>query len=214
MRHATRYGSTLLLGAALALAACGGNKDAAGSAGDVAATPGMTDSSAMSAAPVAPAAVDAATIAALSDADAMALISVSNAGEIATSNLAIEKATSADVKSFAQDMVTDHQALQKQADVLAIRHDAVAEANGAARDKKAMADQMMAQLNATAQGPAFDRAYMEGQVQAHQRTVAELQALSNHQNAPIKQLATASLPKVQAHLERAQKLVASMGTTP
>jgi putative membrane protein len=207
MQKFTRYYSTAALGAALALAgACGKGDNAAGdssvaadsaaAATNTAATP--TDSTAM-AAPGAPGAMTAP--------NALAMIGLSNSAEIATSQIAQEKGTRADVRDFAKMMVTDHQAMQKEADELATKASLTPTPPPQADQKRAAGDQMVQQLNATAKGAEFDKAYVDGQVQAHQQTLTELQAMQGSvDNADLRALIEKAIPKVQDHLARAQKL--------
>jgi putative membrane protein len=220
MRQTKMWGPATLLGAALALGACGSsNTDAAGdtsaaagtAAGEVAAgTPGAmggaNDSGAMAGAGGA-----AGDLAAMSEPDIMAVVGASNAAEIATSKVAVEKATNADVKAFARRMVQVHQTMQGQADQLATKLNVTPGTPTRAKEKTDMANQMATQLSSTAKGADFDRQYMDGQVQAHQQTLTELQAMQNTGNAELKTLITGAIPKVQAHLEEAQRLQQRVG---
>lgn len=213
MRRMTGWSSAAALGAVLTLAACGGgdrNKAtgdtttaagevAAGGAAPGAATGAPSDSAAM-------AGGAAGNLASLSEPDIMAMIGSSNAGEIATSEVAVDKATKASVKAFARKMVADHRAMQKEADQLATKLNVTPGTPQQATDKKNMANQMSQQLSAATKGEAFDRQYIDGQVQAHQQTLTELQAMQNTANADVKALITKAIPKVQAHLDEATKL--------
>ena len=214
MRQVKRLGSTMALGAMLALGtACGGADDsdtnAAGDSAALATTPGMTDSAAGMAPAAAPAGSD---LAGLSEPNVMAMVGLSNAAEIQTSQIAQDKATSAQVKEFARMMVTDHQAMQKQADQLATQLNVTPEAPQQAQQKQQNLDQMLQELNSTAKGAEFDGIYMAGQVEAHKQTLTELQAFQNSvQNAELRNLISQAIPKVQQHLERAQGIQSSLG---
>ncbi|MDF1504917.1 DUF4142 domain-containing protein [Roseisolibacter sp. H3M3-2] len=219
MRHIGKWGAGALLGATLALGACGGGNDAADdastsgtAAGEVA--PGGT-AGAMGAAgdSAAMAGAGGATgdLATMSEPDVMAVVGASNAGEIATSDVAITMATDADVKAYARKMVQEHQAMQKQADQLATKLNVTPGTPARAREKTDMANQMAAQLKGLGKGQAFDRQYMDGQVQAHQQTLTELQALQNTGNAELRTLIQGAIPKVQAHLEEGQRLQQRLG---
>jgi putative membrane protein len=199
MHKLTRLNTTLALGAALALAACGktdsATTDTAGGVADsaAAATPDSTTMASPSGAMTAP--------------NALAMIGLSNGAEVQTSQIAQEKATSAEVKSFAKMMVDDHQAMQKEADEVATKANLTPQPPAQAEQKRAAGDQMVQQLNNTAKGAEFDRAYVDGQVQAHQQTLTELQQLQTSvDNADVRALIEKAIPKVQDHLTRAQKL--------
>ena len=223
MKSSYMHRSALALAATFALAACGprddANNAAGGSAvagGDVAATtpaPGMTgDSAAMGAGAGASAgAVGAAG--AMSAANIMSVVGVANANEIGSSKIAQEKATNGDVKSFANDMVKEHQAMQQDADQLATQLNVTPQPADRAQQMKNMGEEMINSLQSTAKGAAFDRAYMQGQVQAHQATLDELTALQNAASEEqVRTLITNAIPKVRQHLERAQRIQGQLGS--
>lgn len=138
------------------------------------------------------------------DAEIFALISQSNDAEVSSSELAQKNASNAQVKAFAKQMIADHSAMEKQGmtvakalnvsptDSTASKMDAANDALNDLKDKK---------------GADFDKAYMDMQVQAHQKTLADLQSFQNKaQNADLKNMITGAIPKVQSHLEKAQSL--------
>ena len=226
MQHVTRWTSVAMLGAALTLGACGGGDkteaasttgDSGMASGEVAAggTAGsmgaMGDSGAMGAGGARGGA--AGNLASLSEPDIMAMVGVSNAGEIATSDVATTKATNASVKAYARKMVTEHRAMQKQADQLATRLNVTPSSPDMATQKTQMGNQMTQQLSATQKGAAFDRQYIDGQVQMHQQTLTELQAMQNTANADLKALIQKAIPSVQAHLDEATRIQSQLGGT-
>lgn len=223
MRHTTRWSAAALLGAAVTIGACGGGNDTRAAsvgadsttaAGEVAANGmagaagAMGDSSAMAGAGGAAGmnGANATNLATLSEPDMMALIGASNAGEIATSKAAQPKLTDSEVKSFARRMIDEHTTMQGMADKLATKLNVTPGTPQMATDKKSMANQMAEQLGTAAKGAGLDRQYIDGQVQAHQQTLTELQGMQNTQNAELRTLITTAIPKVQAHLTEAQRL--------
>lgn len=214
MRFTTRYGTALLLGATLA--ACGGNKDNATTdqaGGEPAAATTTGDSAGALGAPgAAPgAAGDMTALTGMSAGDQLAVINASNATEIVTSRAAQPKLTNADARSFANDMIREHTAMQGQADQLAKAANITPGSPELAEQKTTMGNQMAEQLNTAAQGAALDRQYIDGQVTAHQQTLEQLQALQNASDSTVKAVATQALPKVQAHLERARRIQQGLG---
>jgi len=203
MHTFTRLNTTLAFGAALALAACGKTDSAMA---DSAA--GVTDSVAT----VPATSADSATMTppaggAMTAPNALAMIGLSNGAEVQTGQIAEQKGTSNEVRDFAKMIVKDHQAMQKEADELAMKANLTPQPPAQAEQKRAAADQMVQQLNATAKGAEFDRAFIDGQVQAHQQTLTELQQLqSSVDNADVRALIEKAIPKVQGHLEHAQKI--------
>ena len=152
----------------------------------------------------------AGATAALADADIANVIHEVNAGEIAAGKIAQTKATNADVKAYAREMVTAHTALDKKGASIT---GATGASNAAIRDSVVNANEAMAsQLQSASSGAAFDQTYIDGQVMGHQNTLNFLQATQNQvQNAELKSMITAAIPDVQKHLERARELQSKVG---
>lgn len=125
-----------------------------------------------------------------------AMASISNLFELESSTLALEKASSADVKAFAQQMITDHtKAAQDMAPAAA--EEGVAPAKEL--DKR-HGDMLDALSDLT--GEEFDAAYVQAQVQAHDEAVALFEGYAtNGKEGPLKAFAAATLPTLQSHQE-------------
>ena len=209
MHKLTRLNTTLAFGAAFALAACGKTDSATA---DSAA--GVTDSVAtVPTTPADSAAMTPPAGGAMTAPNALAMIGLSNGAEVQTGQIAEQKGTSDEVRDFAKMIVKDHQDMQKEADELATKANLVPAPPAQAEQKRAAGDQMVQQLNSTAKGAEFDRAYVEGQVQAHQQTLTELQQLQTQvtDNADVKALIDKAIPKVQAHLDKATQVHSQLG---
>lgn len=214
--RAMRVGA-LALGATLALGACAKRDNATSdttsttTATNTPAT-GMSDTGAMAGANAGTGA--SANAASMSDANILSVISMSNSNEIGTSKLAQSKATNASVKSYANDMVKDHTAMQGDADKVAKAAGITPEPPAGAGDQMKMhASQESDSLKAAAKGSAFDMAYINGQVADHQMTLDHLKQFQNSaQNAQVKDLVTKAIPKVQEHLDNAKKIQGQLGT--
>lgn len=213
MQGISRFGSALLVGAAVALGAC--SKGDAG-ADSVATQPGTAtaDSAAgMTAAHDSAAMGMNGASGNMSAANIASMIGLSNGSEIAQGKLAQDKATNGDVKAFAKMMVSDHEAMQKSLDSLATAKNVTPQPPAQADQFRQMDTQTMATLNSAAKGSAFDKAYMDAQVAAHQKTLNDLQSFSGSAPDPdLKALIDQAIPKVQAHLDRAQQLQSKVGT--
>ncbi|HET7458725.1 MAG TPA: DUF4142 domain-containing protein [Gemmatimonadaceae bacterium] len=160
------------------------------------------------------AAANAPTLSLKSDANIVASLHESNLGEINAGQLAQQRAQSSAVKSFAQQMVTDHTTLDTRGSALA----ASARITPALPDStlpKSNAQDLSTLQGATA-GTAFDRAYVGQQVAAHQRTLALVEAsIGLARNAALKQMLQSEVrPRVAAHLQMAQDLQRTVGTAP
>lgn len=205
------YMRLLVLGALLTTAACGGrDKD---EATDTAGTPAAAtgDTGTMGGAMGDTAA--AAAAGPMSDANIVSLISMSNTEEIGDSKVAQTKATNANVKAYANDMVKDHQTLQGQVDKLGTKANITAQEPATASAEKQRMEQEMTQLQNTAKGADFDRIYIEDQISDHQKTLDNLQRFqTDAQNAELKSLIEKTIPKVQQHLQRAKDIQGKMAS--
>ena len=180
--------------AALALAACGGN----GAASDESLAPANEANA--TAEEAANAGESASSMAA---ADFAAAIAASDMYEIESGRLAAEKASSADLKSFGQMLVTDHQ--KSTADLKT----AAAEARPAVAVIPALEAEQQQMLDAlrSASGAEFDRLFVDQQKQAHQKALDLLQRYSTEGDVEaLKNFAGKASPIVKAHLDRVNSM--------
>jgi putative membrane protein len=123
----------------------------------------------------------------------------SGLAEVELARLARDRTGSHAVRGFAQLMVDDHSAANQQLTALA---------NAAGVTPPTQPDQahqnLFAQLSALS-GPAFDRAYMQGQVLDHQQAV-DLFARQAQGNDQAARFAAQQLPVLQRHLSMAQSI--------
>lgn len=130
-----------------------------------------------------------------------AMASVSNLFELETSTMAKERATSEEVKAFADQMIADHtKAAQEMT--------AAAQEEGAA-PATALDDrhqQIVDELEGL-EGEAFDAAYIQAQAQAHDEAVALFEGYSTDgAEGPLKAFATKTLPTLKQHQEHVHAL--------
>lgn len=121
--------------------------------------------------------------------------------EVQMGNLALQKAQSADVKAFAQRMVTDHSKANEELQQIVT-------AKGLA---------LPAQLDSEHQsgvdhlsglsGAEFDKAYMQHMVADHEKAIGLFQTGSTSSQDPdIKAFAAKNLPVIQEHAKLAQEV--------
>lgn len=126
--------------------------------------------------------------------------------EIETSRLAATKASSGDVKKFAQEMIAAH--TESTAKLKAAAGSASPAITPAA--ELSPAQQQTVDNLAAKSGAEFDTAYAKVQVDGHQATLDTLKAYSASGDVPsLKAFATEAVPIVTGHLEMAQKLSAA-----
>lgn len=188
--------------AALTLSACGSGRESPGasnlSAGEVLPMPadnGMASMNSLG---------NAAGPQASTGQEYVALASASDMFEIESSRLAQEKAQNDQVKQFAQMLITDHQRSTEQL------RQAAGQAQPAIEMPQPQLNPQQQQIITglqSAEAGAFDQVYMQAQVQAHQQTLAALQAYAQSGDVPsLRQHATATAPIVEQHLNQARQM--------
>ncbi|ASW56082.1 DUF4142 domain-containing protein [Plantactinospora sp. KBS50] len=129
-----------------------------------------------------------------------------NLAEIASGNMAQQKASNQQVKDLATQFVTDHTQLDQAVQSTASQA-GVTLPNSPTNDQQAVLNQLQG-LN----GQAFDNAWVTAQVAGHQQAIQATEAEVNQGSDPaVKQLAQQALPILQAHLESLQALAQSLG---
>lgn len=123
--------------------------------------------------------------------------------EVEAGRLAVDKAGRDQVRTFGQQMVTDH--TQSNQDLMAL-----ARQNGMAVPAMMRTDhQQQIQTLSRASGTEFDRLYMVGQVSAHEEAVTLFSSAANStapDMAPFRSFAAQTLPILQNHLAMAQSM--------
>lgn len=187
--------STLLTVAALVLAACSKKENSA--ADTTSATTAGTDTSA---APGAPASRS------WTDENIFALLDEANSADSTAGALAVTKGTAAAVRDYGRRMVRDHHQLRAQGEALAKRLK-ITPAAPADDPVVSAAQKHMGNINSTAKGKDFDKAYIDGEVEIH-KSVLELatEAARQTQNTELKNLIQKAAPIIQGHLDLAESV--------
>ena len=139
------------------------------------------------------------------DKEFMTKAAQSDITEIQTSQLALQKSQDKTVRAFAQDMIQAHTDSSQQLMQ-------IAKAKGFTLPKDVGPDNrpLLTKLKQIS-GKNFNRAYMQGQVQAHTKTQAEYQKyLKQGQDPDLQAFASKISPVVAEHLQMAQKDVAKL----
>jgi putative membrane protein len=140
-----------------------------------------------------------------------AIVVTANKVDVEAGELAKSKATSADVKAFAQTMITDHTGVNKSATELVHKLHVTPEPNPTSQSLQQGGDQNLAHLRKLG-GAAFDKAYIDHEVTYHQAVLDALDKTltPNAQNAELKALLVKVRPAFVAHLEHARQLQTSL----
>jgi putative membrane protein len=146
------------------------------------------------------------------DAQIAAIVVTANQVDIDAGKLAVTHAEVKEVKAFAQQMITDHTGVNKQATELVTRLKVKPEENDTSRSLKKGGDDNLAKLKSL-KGVAFDRAYIDHEVAYHQAVIDALDKtlIPNAKNEELKTLLIKVRPAFVAHLEHAKALQAKMG---
>jgi len=149
----------------------------------------------------------------INDAQIASIVVTANQVDVDAGKLAASTSKNADVKKFAQLMVTDHTAVNQQAVELVTRLKVTPEDSDTSRSLKAGGEKNVAALKAL-KGVAFDKAYVDQEVAYHQAVLdaVDKTLIPNAKNAELKALLVKVRPAFVAHLEHAKHIASSLGT--
>ena len=148
----------------------------------------------------------------VNDAQIAAIVVTANQVDIDAGKLAAARTKNAEVKKFAQLMVTDHTGVNKQAVDLATRLKVTPQENDTSKSLKAGGEKNVANLK-TLNGAAFDKAYVDHEVAYHQAVLdaVDKTLIPSASNADLKALLVKVRPAFVAHLEHAKHLQSTLG---
>ncbi len=128
-----------------------------------------------------------------------------NTAEITASQLALKKSKNADVKAYAQQMITDHMKLRDDmkpfADKFAVSTPQPLNTTHRVQDKQ------LAALS----GAAFDKAYIRNMDQDHHKTVGMFNnEVATTSNMDLKTAVQGAIPVIQGHTDMADQMATKM----
>ena len=131
--------------------------------------------------------------------------------DIAAAKQALAKSGNKDVKAFAEDMVRDHEAVNKQALDLVKKLNVTPEDNDTSRTLAKNAAAKLAELDKLT-GVAFDKAYAANEVAYHKAVDGALETtlIPNASNPDLKSLLQTGLKIFQGHEQHAEHVAAAM----
>jgi putative membrane protein len=181
-----------------ALSGCKAKNESAGAL-DTTKAATATDTTARTAPATTPAAP------AMTDANIVAILDAANESDSAFGAMAVKKTKNPQVRQFARLMMAEHHLLRQQGQDLAKKLNVTPAppANFDLPDKQKAA---MSDLE-TKTGAAFDKAYIDHEVDYHQVVLQTAnQALSAAQNPELKDLIQKAAPVIQKHLDMAKQI--------
>ena len=131
--------------------------------------------------------------------------------DIAAAKQALAKASNKDVKAFAEDMVRDHEAVNKQALDLVKKLNVTPEDNDTSRTLTKNAADERDKLDKL-KGAASDKAYVANEVAYHKAVNSALETtlIPNATNAELKSLLQTGLKIFQGHQQHAEHVAAEL----
>ena len=131
--------------------------------------------------------------------------------DIAAAKQAISKASNKDVKAFAEDMVRDHEAVNKQALDLVKKLKVTPEDNDTSKALSKQAADKLAELGKL-KGAEFDKAYVANEVAYHKAVdnALETTLIPNATNAELKGLLQTGLKIFQGHEQHAEHVATGL----
>ena len=131
--------------------------------------------------------------------------------DIAAAQQALSKASNKDVKTFAQDMVRDHEAVNKQALDLVKKLNVTPQDNDTSKTLSKNAAEKIAELDKL-NGAAFDKAYVANEVAYHKAVNSALEKtlIPSANNAELKSLLQTGLKIFQGHEQHAEHVAAEL----
>jgi putative membrane protein len=127
--------------------------------------------------------------------------------DIDYARLAISKTNDKQVKDFAQQMITDHGAVQKSVNDLATKFNVSPEDSETSNSLKTQAQQITQKLQGLT-GKAFDKAYIDNEVAYYQVVINATKTvlIPNAQNAELKSALQGAEPLFEGHLQHAERV--------
>lgn len=141
-----------------------------------------------------------------------AVVVTANQVDIDAGKLAKSRTHNKEVKAFAQQMVTDHSAVNKQAGDLVKKLGVKPESNATSDSLKKGGEENVAKLKKL-KGKEFDKAYVDHEVDYHQQVLDAVDKvlIPSAKNPELKSLIEKVRPAFVAHLEHAKHLQMQLG---
>jgi putative membrane protein len=139
------------------------------------------------------------------------IVVTANKIDVDAGKLAKSRTKNKEVSKFAQLMITDHTAVNKQAGALAKKLKVKPADSDTSKSLKAGAAENMKNLKAL-KGAAFDKAYVDHEVAYHQQVLDAIDQvlIPNAKNAELKDLIVKVRPAIAAHLDHAKMIQADL----
>ncbi|MGH7110291.1 MAG: DUF4142 domain-containing protein [Stellaceae bacterium] len=149
--------------------------------------------------------------AALTDPEIASIAYTAGAMDIANARLALKKSHNRTIRAFARDMIRDHSAVNRKALALVKKLHITPQNNPTSEAIVKQSDQARAEL-AKLSGSAFDKAYIENEVNYHKMVNNALKSelIPDAKNAQLKRLLETGLKIFEGHQRHAEEIASHM----
>jgi putative membrane protein len=131
-----------------------------------------------------------------------------NLAEVSLGKTVMERTTNEKVRDLASHLMSDHEKVSKENTALSQKLGVTPPTEPSA-EQKTTADKILAQS-----GEAFDRAYVDAQVEGHMKSIEKAnKEISSGSNPEVKAFATSYVPKAQSHLDMSRTVQAQLSGT-
>jgi putative membrane protein len=147
----------------------------------------------------------------VSDPQIAQIVVTANTIDIGNGKIARQQTKTPSVLEFANLMIKDHTAVNKNATALVTRLGVKPEPSDTSKSLQSASDTEQAKLRGL-KGAEFDRAYLENEVAYHKQVLGAITdvLIPNAQNAELKKMLVDVKPAFQAHLEHAQQALGGL----
>ena len=154
-----------------------------------------------------PSIVKAQGTAAPTDPQIVGIVETADDIDINYAKLALSKARDKQVRDFAQQMITDHSAVQKSVINLASKLNVTPADSPTSDSLKAQAQQTLEKLRGL-KGKAFEKSYVDNEVSYHQAVINATKTvlIPSAQNAELKSALQGAEPLFEGHLAHAERV--------
>ncbi len=147
----------------------------------------------------------------LNDAEIASIAVTANQIDVNYGKVALQKATNAEAKKFAQTMIDDHTSIIGQAVALAKKLGVTPQDNAVTQSLLDGEKAMMKTLKSK-KGEAFNKAYIDNEVSYHEAVISTVKnvLIPQTQNSELKDLLQSAVPLLDHHLTMAKKAQADL----
>lgn len=143
----------------------------------------------------------------LTDPEIASVAVTANQIDVNYGKIALKKTNNADIRKFAETMISDHNNIIKQAVALATRLHVTPKTNAVTQSLLDGEKTTTKMLNSK-KGNAFNKAYVDNEVAYHEAVINAIKSvlIPDTQNAELKDLLQSVMPLLESHLEMAKHM--------